>query len=102
MMAASLFPDAAALTSLCRRHRIRRLSLFGSRLRGSERPDSDIDLLVEFEPDARATLLTMAGIEEELSSLLEGRKVDLRTAGDLSRYFREEVVRTAELQYEAR
>ena len=101
-MAASLFPDAAALTSLCRHHRIRRLSLFGSRLKGSERADSDVDLLVEFEPDARPTLLTMAQIEEELSSLLGGRKVDLRTAGDLSRYFRDEVVRTAEPQYESR
>ena len=101
-MAASLFTDAAALASLCRRHGIRRLSLFGSRLKGSERADSDIDLLVEFEPDARPTLLTMAQIEEELSSLLGGRKVDLRTAGDLSRYFRDEVVRTAEPQYEAR
>jgi predicted nucleotidyltransferase len=61
-----------------------------------------VDLLVEFAPDARPSLLTMADIEIELSSLLGGRKVDLRTAADLSRYFREEVVRSAELQYEAR
>jgi predicted nucleotidyltransferase len=56
---------------------------------------------VEFQPDAKPSLLTMARIEIELSSLLGGRKVDLRTAQDLSRYFREEVVRAAEMQYEA-
>ncbi len=101
-MVRSLFPDAAALASVCRHHRIRRLSLFGSTLTGSDRPDSDVDLLVEFEPDARPSLLTMASIEIDLSPLLGGRKVDLRTAQDLSRYFREQVVQTAELQYEAR
>lgn len=101
-MARRLFRDADALASLCRRHHIRRLSLFGSVLAGIDRADSDIDLLVEFEPMARPTLLTMAQIELELSNLLGGRKVDLRTAQDLSRYFRDEVVRSAELQYEAR
>ena len=84
-MARSLFPDAAALASVCRRHRIRRLSLFGSTLKGAERPDSDVDLLVEFQPGAMPSLFTMAEIELELSPLLGGRKVDLRTAGDLSR-----------------
>jgi predicted nucleotidyltransferase len=101
-MARSLFRDTDALASLCRHHHIRRLSLFGSVLAGIDRADSDIDLLVEFEPVARPTLLTMAQIELELSNLLGGRKVDLRTAQDLSRYFRDEVVRLAELQYEAR
>ena len=101
-MVANLFSDKDALAALCRRYRIRRLSLFGSTLKGTARPDSDVDLLVEFEPDARPSLLTMAEIELELSPLLGGRKVDLRTAGDLSRYFRDEVVRTAEPQYEAR
>lgn len=101
-MARSLFRDTDALASLCRHHHIRRLSLFGSVLAGIDRADSDIDLLVEFEPMARPTLLTMAQIELELSNLLGGRKVDLRTAQDLSRYFRDEVVRSAELQYEAR
>jgi predicted nucleotidyltransferase len=101
-MAHSLFRDRDALAAICRQHRIRRLSLFGSTLKGSERPDSDVDLLVEFQPDAKPSLLTMARIELELSSLLGGRKVDLRTAEDLSRYFREEVVRAAETQYEAR
>jgi uncharacterized protein len=101
-MTHSLFPDQDALEAICRRYHIRRLSLFGSMLKGSDRPESDVDLLVEFEPKARPSLLTMARIEIELSSLLDGRKVDLRTAQDLSRYFREEIVRTAEKQYEAR
>ncbi len=100
-MAESLFSDKDALAALCRRYRIRRLSLFGSTLRGVARPDSDVDLLVEFEPDATLGLLTMAQIEIELSELLSGRRVDLRTAGDLSRYFRDEVVRTAEAQFDA-
>lgn len=95
-----IFPDAAALDALCRRYGIRRLSLFGSTLKGIDRPDSDVDLLVEFQPNAKPSLFTMAAIELELSPLLGGRKVDLRTAGDLSRYFRDEVVRTAEPQYE--
>lgn len=92
----------ADLAPICRRHRIRKLSLFGSRLKGTARPDSDVDLLVEFEPGATTTLFDMARIEIELSALMDGRRVDLRTAGDLSRHFRDEVVRTAEPQYVAR
>ena len=92
----------AELAPICQRYRIRKLSLFGSRLKGTARPDSDVDLLVEFEPDATTTLLDMARIEIELSALMGGRRVDLRTADDLSRYFRDEVVRTAEPQYVAR
>jgi uncharacterized protein len=102
LMAHSLFINAEALASICRRYRIRRLSLFGSTLKGINRPDSDVDLLVEFEQDAKPSLLTIARIEIELSPLVGGRKVDLRTAQDLSRYFRDEVVQSAELQYEAR
>ena len=79
----------------------RRLSLFGSRLTGHADARSDVDFLVEFEPDAKPSLLTMAEIELELSPLLKGRRVDLRTAEDLGRYFRDAVVRTAEPQYEA-
>jgi len=62
-MPQALFPDPEALASLCRRHRIRQLSLFGSTLKGAARPDSDIDLLVEFEPQAKPGLLALAGIE---------------------------------------
>lgn len=101
-MTHSVFRDQDALAGICRRHHIRRLSLFGSTMKGSDRPDSDIDLLVEFQPNAKPSLLTMARIEIELSSLLGGRKVDLRTAQDLSRYFRDEVVQAAETQYESK
>jgi predicted nucleotidyltransferase len=100
-MADALFSDPEALASICRKHRVRRLSLFGSTLRGVARPDSDIDLLVEFEPHAKPGLIGMAKIELELMSLLNGRKVDLRTVADLSRYFRDEVPRTATIQYAA-
>lgn len=86
------------LKDFCRRHHIRRISLFGSRLKGTSRPDSDIDLLVEFEPAHIPGLLGIAAMEIELSELV-GCKVDLRTAGDLSRYFRDEVLATAEVQY---
>jgi predicted nucleotidyltransferase len=83
----------------CRRNRIRRLSLFGSVLRGDFRADSDVDVLVEFEPDGVPGLLALARMERELSAMLGGRKVDLRTPEDLSRFFREEVVAGAEVRY---
>ena len=93
--------DREALTRLCVRHGIRRLSLFGSVLKGTARPDSDVDLLVEYEADAVPGLLALAGIEEELSKLLGGRRVDLRTTADLSPRFRQEVTRSAQVQYAA-
>ncbi len=96
-----LFPEHEALAGLCQRHHIRRLALFGSTLKGTNRPDSDVDLLVGFEPGKEPGLLRLARIEIELSSLLQGRRVDLRTAQDLSRYFRDEVIRMAEVQYAA-
>ena len=95
----NLHIDPATLAQFCRAHRIGRLALFGSQLKGTAKPESDIDLLVEFEPDAVPGLLGIAAMELELTALLGGRKVDLRTAQDLSRYFRDEVVRTAEVQY---
>jgi uncharacterized protein len=88
-----------ALRRFCEQHHIRRISLFGSVLRGEERPDSDIDLLVEFDPGQTPGYIALAGIESELSELLGGRSVDLRTQADLSRYFREDVIREAELQH---
>ncbi|MGH8802483.1 MAG: STAS-like domain-containing protein [Casimicrobiaceae bacterium] len=93
--------DESALKRVCERHRIRRLSLFGSQLEGTARPDSDIDLLVEFLPEAKPTYFDLAEIEIELSALLGGRKVDLRTPAELSRYFREQVLREAREQYVA-
>jgi predicted nucleotidyltransferase len=95
----SIDPDA--LERVCRRYRISRLSLFGSVLKARAGPDSDVDLLVEFLPEARPTFLDMAQIETELSPLVGGRRVDLRTAEDLSRHFRDQVVREAEVQYVA-
>jgi len=91
--------DKTTLARFCERHHIRRLSLFGSQLKGTARPDSDIDLLVEFEPDRIPGLLALTTMELELSELLGGPRVDLRTAEDLSRSFRDEVVHTAEIQY---
>jgi hypothetical protein len=99
-MAVGLFSDRAALQSICRRYGIRRLSLFGSRANGAASVTSDVDLLVEFEPGTKPSLLTVADIELELSPLVGGRKVDLRTAQNLSRYFRDEVLGAAEVQYE--
>jgi hypothetical protein len=87
------------LARFCQKRHIRRLSLFGSTLAGTARPDSDIDLLVEFEPDREPGLLGLAAMEAELADMLGGRKVDLRTPQDLSRYFRDQVLRTAEVQY---
>ncbi|MEM5788935.1 MAG: nucleotidyltransferase domain-containing protein [Syntrophobacteraceae bacterium] len=93
--------DKEALTRLCRRYHIRRLSLFGSVLQGKEGPESDLDLLVEFEHGEAPGLLGMAAIEAEPSILFGGLRVDLRTARDLSPYFRGEVIRTAEALYAA-
>jgi predicted nucleotidyltransferase len=92
--------DPDVLAAFCQRHGIARLALFGSTLRGEERPDSGVDLLVEFLPGTRIGLIGLAGIERELSALL-GRHVDLRTPLDLPPRFREEVLRMAATQYAA-
>lgn len=97
-MTPSLQVPRAAVADFCRRHHIRRLALFGSALRpGDFRPDSDVDVLVEFEP-GHTPGLAFWRIEEELSGLL-GRAVDLNTPQDLSRYFRDQVVAEAETLY---
>lgn len=88
------------IEAFCRRHCIRRLSLFGSVLREDFRSDSDIDVLVEFEPERCVGFIRLGMMEEELSELL-GRKVDLNTAGLLSPYFRDEVLSEAETIYAA-
>lgn len=87
------------VVDFCRQNDIRRLALFGSVLRDDFRPDSDVDVLVEFEPGARVGLIRLAGLEARLSAIL-GRRVDLRTPADLSRYFRQDVLNTAEVLYE--
>ena len=87
------------IADFCQTNRIRKLSLFGSALKGELRKDSDIDLLVEFHSDATPSLFDLARMERELSKLLGGRKVDLRTPKELSRYFRDEVLSTASVQY---
>ncbi len=87
------------LAEFCRKHNIKKLSLFGSVLRNDFRPDSDIDVLVEFEPGYVPGFAIVA-MEDELSRLL-GRKIDMRTPGDLSQYFRQRVVKEAKVYYEA-
>lgn len=87
------------IAAFCRRNRIRRLSVFGSVLRDDFLPDSDVDVLVEFEPDAHVGLITLAGMEIELSRLL-GRKVEMHTVKGLNPQFRDEVLGAAEVQYE--
>lgn len=88
-----------AVEDFCRRHHIRRLSFFGSVLTAAFGPESDVDVLVEFEP-GHTPGLAFFGMEQELSLIL-GRKVDLNTPGFLSSYFREEVMKEAETQYAA-
>jgi len=92
--------DGEKIADFCRKHHIRKLAFFGSVLREDFRPESDVDVLVEFEPGYPVGLLRFARIERELSELL-GRKVDLNTAGFLSPYFRDEVLKEAEIQYVA-
>ena len=87
------------ITEFCKRNHIKRLAFFGSVLRDGFRPDSDIDILVIFDKSVPITLFDVAGMEIELSEMI-GRKVDLRTPGDLSQYFRDQVVAEAEVQYE--
>ncbi len=84
--------DDARVREFCESNHIRRLSLYGSALGDDFTEESDVDLLVEFHPDHIPGLFGIARMEEELSRILGGRRVDLRTAGDLSRYFRAEVV----------
>lgn len=87
------------LADFCRRNRIRRLAFFGSVLRDDFTPESDVDVLVEFEPGTRIGFIGLAGVENELTHLV-GRKVDLNTPGGLSPYFRDEVLNDAEVAYE--
>ncbi len=87
------------IAEFCRRHDIERLAIFGSALRADFAADSDIDVLVDFLPGHVPGFFGLFDMEEELSAIFGGRKVDLRTPEDLSRYFRDKVVAEAEVQY---
>lgn len=86
------------IAAFCQKYHIARLWVFGSALTAAFGPASDVDFLVEFEPGHVPGLIKLAGMENELSGII-GRKADLRTPGDLSRYFRDKVIATAVLQY---
>lgn len=91
--------DREQLAELCRRYQIRRLSFFGSILRDDFQPDSDVDVLVEFEPGYSTGLFGLANLEKELSSLFGGRKVDLILQNAINRWIRRQVLSEAEVQY---
>src|SRR5262245_11155473 len=96
-----LLIDGDRLAAFCRANGIRRASVFGSASRGQLRLDSDVDVLVEFEPGRVPGLLRLAEMELELTSLVGGREVELRTLEDLSPLFRDEVRATAVPVYDA-
>ena len=87
------------IVEFCKRNHIRSLSLFGSVLRDDFSRSSDIDMLVEFVPDYIPGFFDLIEMEKELSSMFGGRKVDLRTPNDLSKYFRNDVLAEAEAVY---
>lgn len=93
--------DARAVQAFCRRHAIRRLALFGSVLREDFGPESDVDVLVEFEPGRTPGFFKLFAMQDELSALFGGRRTELMTAEDLSPYFRDEVLREARPLYDA-
>ena len=100
-MSARIPIDRERVANFCRRHHIRRLSLFGSVLRDDFRPDSDVDVLVEFEPEARVTLFDLVHMQDELGALF-GRQVDLvEKAGLRNPFRRHEILTTAEALYAA-
>ena len=88
------------IAEFCKRNQVRRLSFFGSVLREDFGPDSDIDILVEFEPGTRIGLIQFSGLEIELGKIV-GRKVDLNTPGFLNKYYRDQILTEADVQYDA-
>ena len=98
-MAPKMSVSGEALADFCRRNRIRRLSLFGSVLRDDFGADSDVDVLVEFAPAADVGLFELYDLEQELSRLFGGQRIQINTPGSLSEYFRDEVLAEAEVQY---
>ena len=99
-MGVKISVDRQKIAQFCQRNHIRSFAFFGSVLRDDFRADSDVDVLVEFQPGKTPGLIRLAGMELELSEILK-RKVDLRTPAELSRHFRREVLNTAEVQYNA-
>ena len=97
-MTTAISIDHQTLTEFCLRNHIRKLSLFGSALRDDFGPDSDVDLLVEFQPDAVVGYMELVEMQFELSDMLD-QKVDLRTPAELSRHFRQNVLDSAEVLY---
>ncbi len=95
------FASSGEVAAFCRRHGIRWLALFGSAARGTLRPDSDVDVLVEFESGRTPGFLGLASVERELRPLVGGRPVDLHTPQGLSPYFRDDVLASASVQYVA-
>jgi uncharacterized protein len=89
------------IADFCRRHHIRWLAIFGSALREDFRPESDVDVLVEFEPEQRLGYFRFFAIQDELSSLLGGRPVDMATPGEINRWIRNRVLREARVVYDA-
>jgi predicted nucleotidyltransferase len=92
--------DKSVIGDFCRRNHIQRLSLFGSMLRGQQTAASDVDLVVQFDPEHVPSYFRLVAMEEELSAIF-GRKADLRTPQELSRHFRDEVLRDARPLYAA-
>jgi predicted nucleotidyltransferase len=88
------------ISEFCMRYHIRRLAFFGSVLREDFTPESDVDVLVEFEQGTRVGFFELFDMEQELSRFLNGRKVDMNTPNSLSKYFRDKVLREAEVAYE--
>ena len=88
------------LASFCEERGIRRLAVYGSALREDFGPESDIDVLVEFEPDRIPGLIALAGMELDFRAIFPDHKADMRTAEDLSRHFRQDVLNKAEVLYE--
>ncbi|MFO7980260.1 MAG: nucleotidyltransferase family protein [Candidatus Aminicenantes bacterium] len=87
------------ITEFCKKHHIKRLAIFGSALRDDFKPESDIDVLIDFEPEYTPSFFKLFEMEDELSDIFGGRKVEIRTPQDLSPYFRDKVIKEAEHQY---
>ena len=98
-MSTKIYVSQKKVSEFCKRHRIRKLSFFGSVLRNDFTPESDVDVLVEFAPDAHVGLISLAGMEIELSDIL-GKKAEIHTKRGLNPFFRDEVLKSNEVQYE--